>query len=326
MTVFLELLNPARIAQVIGGYLEAGGPVVVVLLFSTALMWLLIGERMLYFWFAGPQLCKTQGERWKGRSYDSSWQQFAFRERLISEVQVENDRFMNVIKALILITPLLGLLGTVTGMIEVFQVIVETGASNARAMAEGISRATIPTMTGLAVSLTGVFSLSYLDRRNEIIAQRASEELDIETAMAYGYGRVGRLSGSDSEEAEVNITPLLDIVFILLIFFIVTATFLDEIGIDMKTPDDNPPEEETRPPPSMVLSVRNDGFVVVDQGRIIDPRSVKPVIEAFKAENPRGVVLLSAAPDAAVETSVLVLDQARQAGVDPAIAIQQRDG
>lgn len=326
MTVFLELLNPVHIAQVIGDYLEAGGPVVVVLLFSTALMWLLIGERLLYFWFAGPRLCKAQRERWEDRSYDSSWQQFAFRERLISEVQVENDRFMNVIKALILITPLLGLLGTVTGMIEVFQVIVETGASNARAMAEGISRATIPTMTGLAVSLTGVFSLSYLDRKNEVIAQRASEELDVETAMAYGYGRIGRLSGGDSDEAEVNITPLLDIVFILLIFFIVTATFLDEIGIGMKTPDDNPPEEQTRPPPSMVLSVRNDGFVVVDRGRIIDPRSVKPVIEAFKAENPRGVVLLSAAPDATVETSVLVLDQARQAGVDPAIAIQQRDG
>jgi len=325
MTVFAELLNPAHIADTISGYLDAGGPVVLVLLLSTALMWLLIGERLLYFWFSGPRLCKSQRERWEGREYDSTWQQYAFRERLISEVQVENERFMGVIRALIMITPLLGLLGTVTGMIEVFQVIVETGASNARAMAEGISRATIPTMTGLAVSLTGVFSMSYLDRKNEVVTHLASEELDSDTALAYGYGGAGRLTSRDTDEAEVNITPLLDIVFILLIFFIVTATFLDEIGIGMKTPQDDPPEEETRPPPSMVLSVRNDGFVMVDRGRMIDPRSVKPVVEAFKAENPRGVVLLNAAPDAMVETSVLVLDQARQAGVDPAIAIQQRD-
>lgn len=326
MTVFAELLNPANIARTISGYLEAGGPVVFVLLCSTALMWLLIGERLLYFWFTGPRLCKSQRERWEGRQYDSTWQQYAFRERLISEVQIESDRFMNVIRALIVITPLLGLLGTVTGMIEVFQVIVETGASNARAMAEGISRATIPTMTGLAVSLTGVFSISYLDRKSEVVAYLASEEIDFDSAMAYGYGGKGRLTGRDTEDAEVNITPLLDIVFILLIFFIVTATFLDEIGIGLKTPDDNPPEEETRPPPSMVLSVRNDGFVVVDRGRVIDPRSVTPVIEAFTAENPNGVVLLNAAPDAAVQTTVLVLDQAKQAGVDPAITIQERDG
>jgi len=319
--VIAELLNPANVIDIIGGFLNAGGPVVVALLCSTALMWLLISERILYFWFSGPKLRKTQLRRWEAMSDHASWEAYAFRERLISEVRIENERYINVIRALILITPLLGLLGTVTGMIQVFQVIVDTGASNARLMAEGISRATIPTMTGLAVSLTGVFSISYLERRNELLANSAAEVLDVEASMAYGATR--RLTGADMDEAEVNITPLLDIVFILLIFFIVTATFLDEIGIGLQTPADDPPEELQRPPPTMVLSVRADGFVMVDAGRTIDPRSVTPVVEAFRAENPRGVVLLNAAPDARVETTVMVLDQTRQAGIDPAVAIQE---
>jgi len=132
-----------------------------------------------------------------------------------------------------------------------------------------------------------------------------------------------RLIRSSSQEAEVDITPLLDVVFILLIFFIVTATFLQETGIELVVPLDNAQENETRPPPTLILSVRTDGFVEIDGGRLIDPRSVAPVIEEFKAREPRGVVMVSAAPDAKAEVSVTVIDQARQAGVDPAIAIQR---
>lgn len=317
----IELLNPVNAVAAIRGFLEAGGSVVVVLLCSTALMWLLISERFLYFIFSAPRLRARQAEHWNELDDHLSWQSHQFRERLISEVRVENERYMGVIRALILITPLLGLLGTVTGMIEVFQVIVDTGASNARLMASGISKATIPTMTGLAVSLTGVFSMSFLDRRNEAVVAEVTDQLEPEAGMAFSTGK--RLLTDEADEAEVNITPLLDIVFILLIFFIVTSTFLDEEGLEVMTPQESE-EDVTRPPPTLVLSVRNDGFVMVDNVRMIDPRSVKPVVEAFKAENPRGVVLLNAAPDAEVESTVLVLDQARQAGVDPALAIQQQ--
>ncbi|MDT8449677.1 MAG: biopolymer transporter ExbD [Wenzhouxiangellaceae bacterium] len=317
-----ELLNPVNAVATIRGFLEAGGPVVVVLLFSTALMWILISERFLYFGFSSRRLRAGQVERWNALGDHVSWQSHQFRERLISEVRVENERYMGVIRALILVTPLLGLLGTVTGMIEVFQVITDTGASNARLMASGISKATIPTMTGLAVSLTGVFAMSFLDRRNELSIAEVSDQLEPEAGMAFSTGK--RLLTGEADEAEVNITPLLDIVFILLIFFIVTSTFLDEEGLEVVTPQENEQEELTRPPPTLVLSVRNDGFVMVDNVRMIDPRSVKPVVEAFKAENPRGVVLLNAAPDAEVESTVLVLDQARQAGVNPALAIQQQ--
>ncbi|MGK7294715.1 MAG: biopolymer transporter ExbD [Candidatus Wenzhouxiangella sp. M2_3B_020] len=320
----LEFLYPANVISVLQDFLEAGGPVVVALLISTAVMWVLISERFIYFGFSGPRLRNEQEKRWEEAEEHSSWRSHIFRERLISEVRLENERFMGVIRALIMITPLLGLLGTVTGMIEVFQVIVDTGASNARLMASGISKATIPTMTGLAVSLTGVFAISFLDRRNETAVADVSERLELEQGMDFGSLSGKRLVTDEADEAEVNITPLLDIVFILLIFFIVTSTFLEEEGLEVATPQENEQEQQTRPPPTLVLSVRSDGFVMVDNTRMIDPRSVKPTVEAFKAEEPRGVVLLNAAPDAEIDSTVLVLDQARQAGVDPALAIQGR--
>jgi len=130
-----------------------------------------------------------------------------------------------------------------------------------------------------------------------------------------------RIAGA-SEEADVNVTPLLDIVFIMLIFFIVTATFVREKGIDLSTPDENENEQDTRPPPTLVLSVQADGFVRVNRGRIIDPRSTKPVVEEFKAREPRGVVLVSAAPTSKSGVAVIVLDQAKAAGANPSIALQ----
>ncbi|WP_425411016.1 ExbD/TolR family protein [Hyphococcus sp.] len=113
------------------------------------------------------------------------------------------------------------------------------------------------------------------------------------------------------ESADVNITPLLDIVFILLIFFIVTATFLREKGIDVQTPEDNEDEPNTVPPPAILLAVQEDGFVRVNNVRVIDPGSVTPVVQEFYAREPQGVVLVSAAPESESGTVVEVMDQAR---------------
>lgn len=132
-----------------------------------------------------------------------------------------------------------------------------------------------------------------------------------------------RIASSSQDEAEVNLTPLLDIIFIMLIFFIVTSTFLNEQGLQLISPEETPPQEQTLPPPTLLLTVQNDGFVRINNLRLIDPRSVKPVVEEFKARESRGVVLVNAAPDSRAETTVIVLDQARQAGVDPALALQR---
>jgi biopolymer transport protein ExbD len=109
---------------------------------------------------------------------------------------------------------------------------------------------------------------------------------------------------------DVNVTPLMDIVFIMLIFFIVTATFAREKGIDVKTPEDTPPEDNTIPPPALLLSIQQDGFVRVNNVRIIDPLSTTPVVEEFMAREPKGVVLVSAAPTSPAGITVTVMDQA----------------
>ncbi len=116
------------------------------------------------------------------------------------------------------------------------------------------------------------------------------------------------------QAADVNITPLLDIVFILLIFFIVTATFLREKGIDVRTPEDNEDEPDTTPPPALVLAIQEDGFVRVNNLRQIDPGSVKPTVQEFMAREPNGVVLVSAAPDSESGVAVEVMDQAQDGG------------
>lgn len=122
------------------------------------------------------------------------------------------------------------------------------------------------------------------------------------------------------EEADVNITPLLDIVFILLIFFIVTATFLREKGIDVRTPEDSEDDPTDIPPPALLLAVQEDGFVRVNNVRIIDPGSVKPVVQEFIAREPQGVVLVSAAPDSESGVAVQVMDQATDGGA-PAVSL-----
>ncbi|NNU15209.1 biopolymer transporter ExbD [Parvularcula sp. ZS-1/3] len=115
------------------------------------------------------------------------------------------------------------------------------------------------------------------------------------------------------EASDVNITPLLDIVFIMLIFFIVTATFVYEDGLNPNLPTPNEEENDTAPPPSLLLTVQADGFVLVDDVRVVDPKSTKPVVEEFMAKEPKGVVIISAAGDSETGIMVTTLDEARQA-------------
>ena len=126
------------------------------------------------------------------------------------------------------------------------------------------------------------------------------------------------------DEAEVNITPLLDIVFILLIFFIVTATFLREKGIDVNTPDNSEEEPTTVPPPALLLVLEENGFVKVNNARTIDPGSVKPVVQEFIAQKPLGVVLVRAAPNSKSGDAVRVMDLAKDGGA-PTVALSLQE-
>ena len=128
-----------------------------------------------------------------------------------------------------------------------------------------------------------------------------------------------------SDEADVNITPLLDIVFILLIFFIVTATFLREKGIDVATPEDCGDECPTGGE-VIVLAIQEDGYIRVNRVRTIDVGSVKPVVQEFIAKHPNGVVLVSAAPESETGVAVRVMDQAADGGAGAVtLSLQKTD-
>lgn len=176
----LELLNPAIAFDALKDFLAAGGPVLKAIMVVTFFMWALIIERLMYWAGAHAGVAKRVQRAWAARTDHKSWYAHAVRDRLISEATQEASRFNNVIRALVAVTPLLGLLGTVTGMVEVFDVMAVTGSSNARLMAAGISKATIPTMAGLVASLSGLIFINAFDRNVQKANGQISDELLIE--------------------------------------------------------------------------------------------------------------------------------------------------
>ena len=122
----------------------------------------------------------------------------------------------------------------------------------------------------------------------------------------------------DDDDQEINITPMLDVVFIMLIFFIVTASFVKESGIDV-----NKPEGQTavaKEKANILIAIDADGAIWIDR-RQIDPRAVRANIERLHAENPQGTVVIQADEDSRTGALVQVMEAARLAGVyDVAIA------
>lgn len=119
------------------------------------------------------------------------------------------------------------------------------------------------------------------------------------------------------EEAKVDLTPMLDVVFILLIFFIVTAVFTQEQAIGVEPPPpptDAPPPEN--PPPVIMIYVGEDGLVTVNR-RVADVGSVRPNIERLKAENPESAVIIQAHPRAPSGMIIEIRDQAYSAQASP---------
>ena len=102
---------------------------------------------------------------WEARSDHKSWNAHQIRTRLISQVSAQVERNIPLIQTCVALCPLLGLLGTVTGMVEVFEVMAISGSGNPRSMAGGVSKATIPTMAGMVAALSGVAMATYLQRK-----------------------------------------------------------------------------------------------------------------------------------------------------------------
>jgi biopolymer transport protein ExbB len=172
-----EALSPRVAYESLQGFIGSGGPVLFTIMILTFFLWGFILERGLYWTLGHPSVAARAKRAWAARGDHSSWWAAAYKERLLSEVRQEAGRFNDIIKILVNVTPLLGLLGTVTGMVFVFDVMAVTGSTNARLMAEGISRATLPTMAGLMVSVSGVLFTYWYDRFVQKASHDLSEEL-----------------------------------------------------------------------------------------------------------------------------------------------------
>ena len=119
-------------------------------------------------------------------------------------------------------------------------------------------------------------------------------------------------AGADEEESEINLTPMLDVVFIMLIFFIVTASFIKEAGIDVNRPD--APTAVVQENANILVAISKNNEIWIDR-RKIDPRAVRAYLERLHAENPEGGVVIQADKKAYTEFVVLVMDAARQAKI-----------
>jgi len=149
----------------IRSFLELGGNVLYAIMLVLFLMWTFILERLWYFYRVHPAEKRAIVAAWEARADTHSWYAKRIREEMISQTSVALKNNIGLINALIAICPLLGLMGTVTGMVSVFDVMTYSGSGNARAMAAGVSRATVPTMAGMVAALSGVYFGTWLDHK-----------------------------------------------------------------------------------------------------------------------------------------------------------------
>ncbi len=160
--------------------MELGGPILTLIGWVIFAMWALIFERMIYFRTVLKNLKAEIRDTWEGRSERSSWNAHQIRDGLISQFSMSANTSVPVVQTLVALCPLLGLMGTVTGMIEVFDAMAFSGSGNARSMASGVSKATIPTMAGMVGALSGVFLVTILTRRVETEVETLEEELTMD--------------------------------------------------------------------------------------------------------------------------------------------------
>ena len=124
--------------------------------------------------------------------------------------------------------------------------------------------------------------------------------------------RRDQMFSGEEEENEINLTPMLDVVFIMLIFFIVTASFIKEAGIDVNRPD--APTAESQDDAAILIAISAGDEIWIDR-RPTEPNAVRGMIERLHAENPKGSIVIQADEESTNETLVVVMEAAKQAGV-----------
>ena len=159
-------------------FIERGGNVLLVIAFVTAVMWMLIYQRLWYFRLQHRREVARIRQVWDARFEWNSWEANQIRRMLVSQVRLKLVRGLGPIATMVKLCPMLGLLGTVTGMIEVFDVMAAAGSGNARGMAAGVSKATLPTMAGMVAALSGMLFSIQLRRLADDESNRVADSLE----------------------------------------------------------------------------------------------------------------------------------------------------
>jgi biopolymer transport protein ExbD len=287
MMVFIDTWMPW-----LGDLLSLGGNIVGLILVMAFFMLTLIWERLFYLYKLYPDHSRRAVQLWLERSDRMSWYAQQYRNHLIARITSELNRNFSLIATIIKICPLLGLLGTVAGMLEVFDALAATGSNNPRSMAAGVSKAASSPSGGQSSSATPCKVVSYMWGRYPM--------------------RKLFLDNREDEESSVDITPMLDVVFIMLIFFIVTATFVKEAGIDVDKPSAATAIVQEKA--SILIAIDAENQVWVNR-RQVDLRSVRSIVERLHAENPKGTLVIQADKESKNDILVQVMDASRRAGL-----------
>lgn len=160
-------------------FVDSGGPVLLIIACVTFVMWTLIFERLWFYKSTLGTLVKRTVDGWEARSERKSWNAHAIRSAMISRVSEQIRLNLDLVGTMVALCPLFGLLGTVVGMIEVFQVLATSGGADAKSMAGGVKQATIPTMAGMVAAISGVFGSTVINQ----IAQREEQLLEDHLTM-----------------------------------------------------------------------------------------------------------------------------------------------
>ncbi|HEY2772580.1 MAG TPA: MotA/TolQ/ExbB proton channel family protein [Candidatus Binatia bacterium] len=156
--------------------IDGGGPFVLAIFCCCVTLWTLVIERTWYFSRVLPRRVEQAVAQWKARPEHRSWCVRQVRSAMISRLNAEMSANSPLLAVLVPLSPLLGLIGTVSGMLEVFDSMALKGSADARAMASGVSHAMLCTMTGLAVSISGLYPVYYFRsrtrRETELVADK----------------------------------------------------------------------------------------------------------------------------------------------------------
>jgi biopolymer transport protein ExbB len=164
-------------ATAVSALVDEGGPFVIWIFLCGFVMWTLVIERYWFFSRILPLQAQATLAEWRARNEHRTWCARQIRRAMISRLNVAMSANLLLLRVLVPLSPLLGLVGTVSGMLEVFDSMALRGSADARAMASGVSHAMICTLTGLAVSITGLYPVFYFQSRTRTETELLSDKL-----------------------------------------------------------------------------------------------------------------------------------------------------